>query len=162
MSSSICYSPVTKQRISRWLVDAITLAYSSSGCSAPSESEPTPPEASPRPGHGPAGCPCQILWGGRLVLAIHICKVLQPACPRLAGQSPFCFSSNLSGSLDQHFQSPLLLGLSINIWMPGITYGTTPRSRKTLKAHPVLGVFYGLPWVLPTWVFNPRINHMQL
>ncbi len=50
--------PGTKQGISRCLVDAITLAYSSLGCSAPSESEPIPPEASPIPGHGPAGC----LW----------------------------------------------------------------------------------------------------
>ncbi len=51
--------PVTKQSISRWLVDAITLAYSSSCCSAPSESEPIPPEASPRLRHGPAWGPFQ-------------------------------------------------------------------------------------------------------
>ncbi len=106
MSSSICYSPVTKQRISRWLVDAITLAYSSSGCSAPSESEPTPPEASPRLGHGPAGCPCQTFVRRPAGPPIHICKVLQPGCPRLAGQSPFCLSSNLSGSLEQQCSSP--------------------------------------------------------
>ncbi len=30
------------------------------------------------------------LWGGRLVLAVHICKVLQPGCPCGAGHSPFC------------------------------------------------------------------------
>ncbi len=46
------------------------------------------------------------LWGCWLVLAVHICKVLQPECSRLAGQSPFCLSSNLSGSLDQHCSSP--------------------------------------------------------
>ncbi len=46
------------------------------------------------------------LWGGWLVLAVHICKVLQPGCPRLAGLSTFCLSSNLSGSLDQHCSSP--------------------------------------------------------
>ncbi len=46
------------------------------------------------------------LWGGQLVLAVHICKVLQPACPCLAGQSPFCLSINLMGSLDQHCSSP--------------------------------------------------------
>ncbi len=46
------------------------------------------------------------LWGGRLVLAVHICKVLQPRCPCLAEQSPFCLSSYLPGSLDQHFSSP--------------------------------------------------------
>ncbi len=51
--------PVTKQSISSWLVDAITLAYSSSCCSAPSESEPIPPKASPRLGHGPAWGPFQ-------------------------------------------------------------------------------------------------------
>ncbi len=39
-------------------------------------------------------------------MAIHICKVLQPGCPCLAGQSPFCLSSNLPGSLDQHCSSP--------------------------------------------------------
>ncbi len=48
--------PVTKQIISRWFVDAITPPR---GCSAPSESEPIPPEALPRLGHGPAGCPFQ-------------------------------------------------------------------------------------------------------
>ncbi len=46
------------------------------------------------------------LWGGQLVLAVHICKVLQPGCPCLAGQSPFCLSSNLPVSLDQHCSSP--------------------------------------------------------
>ncbi len=61
------------------------------------------------------------LWGTWLVLAVHICKVLQPGCPRLAGQSPFCLSSKLSGSLDQHCSSPSLLGLSITIWTPGVT-----------------------------------------
>ncbi len=43
------------------------------------------------------------LWGGWLVFTVHICKVLHP---RLSGQSPFCLSSNLSGSLDQHCSSP--------------------------------------------------------
>ncbi len=46
--------------------------------------------------------------GGRLVIALHICKVLQPGCPCLAGQSPLCLSSNLLGSLDQHCSSPSL------------------------------------------------------
>ncbi len=46
------------------------------------------------------------LWGSRLVLTIHICKVLQPGCLCLAGQNPFCLSSNLPGSLDQHCSSP--------------------------------------------------------
>ncbi len=36
--------PVTKQSISRWLVDAISLAYSS---------------VEPNPRRGPVGCPCQ-------------------------------------------------------------------------------------------------------
>ncbi len=66
------------------------------------------------------------LWGGRLVLAAHICKVLQPGCPRLAGQSPFCSSSNLSGSLDQLCSSPSLLGLFITIWTPGVSLGRPP------------------------------------
>ncbi len=48
------------------------------------------------------------LWGCRLVLAVPICKVLQPGCPYLAGQSPFCLRSNLLGSLDQHCSSPSL------------------------------------------------------
>ncbi len=46
------------------------------------------------------------LWGSRLVLAVHICKVLQPGSLCLAGQSPFCLSSNLPGSLDQHCSNP--------------------------------------------------------
>ncbi len=41
-----------------------------------------------------------------VVLAVHICTVLQPGCPCFAGQSPFCLSSNLTGSLDQHCSSP--------------------------------------------------------
>ncbi len=44
--------------------------------------------------------------GSRLFLAVHIGKDLQPGCPCLAGQSPFCFSSNLPGSLDQHCSNP--------------------------------------------------------
>ncbi len=46
------------------------------------------------------------LGGGRLVLAIHICKVLQPGSPCLACQSLFCLSSNLPGSPDLHCSSP--------------------------------------------------------
>ncbi len=56
------------------------------------------------------------LWGGWLVLAVHICKVLQPGCPCLAGQSSFCLSSNLPGSLDQHCSSPFF-AWSVYIYM---------------------------------------------
>ncbi len=85
------------------------------------------------------------LWGSWLVFAVHICKVLQPGCPCLAGQSAFCLSSNLMGSLDQHCSSPSFAWSFHTIWTPGITYGTTLRPRMTLRAHPVLGVFYWLP-----------------
>ncbi len=43
--------PVTKQRLSRWIVDAVTLA-----CNAPLEYEPIPPEASPHLGCGLVVC----------------------------------------------------------------------------------------------------------
>ncbi len=88
------------------------------------------------------------LRGGRLVLAVHICKVLQPECPCLAGQSSFCLSSNLMGSLDQDCSSPSFTWSVHIIWMPGITYGATHRTQMTLMAHPVLGIFYWLPWFL--------------
>ncbi len=48
-----------KQRISRWFVDAITLAYSSLGLQCPNRVRAIPSEASPLPGHGPAGCSFQ-------------------------------------------------------------------------------------------------------
>ncbi len=44
-----------KQRISRWFVDAITLPYSSLGLQCPIGVRAIPSEASPLPGHGPAG-----------------------------------------------------------------------------------------------------------
>ncbi len=49
--------PVKKQRLSRWIVDAVTLAYSSLGLyNAPSEYEPIPQEVSPHRGRGLAVC----------------------------------------------------------------------------------------------------------
>ncbi len=99
--------PVTKQRISRWLVDAITLAYSSLGLQCPIRVR-----AHSTRGIASSwawilrGVHFRHLWGGWLVLAVHICKVLQPGCPCLAGQIPFCLSSNLPASLDHHCSSP--------------------------------------------------------
>ncbi len=101
-------------------------------CSAPSESEIIPPQASPLPGHGPAGCPFQTFVRWPAGPHVHICNTTWMSLP--------CRPE--SSSSQSRVQAPLLLGLSINIWMPGITYGTTPRPWMTLKAHPVLGVFY--------------------
>ncbi len=85
------------------------------------------------------------LWGGQLVLTIRICKVLQPGCPCLAGKSPFCLSSNLMGSLDQHFSSPSFAWSVHTKWTPSITYGTTSRPWITLMAHPVEEYFLYFP-----------------
>ncbi len=49
--------PVTKQGISRWLVDAINLAYSSLGLQCPIGFGAHSTRGLPLPGHGPAGCP---------------------------------------------------------------------------------------------------------
>ncbi len=51
--------PVTKQRISRWLVDAITLAYSSLGLQCPIGVRAHSTRGIPLPGHRPAECPFQ-------------------------------------------------------------------------------------------------------
>ncbi len=51
--------PVTKQRLSKWIVDAVMLAYSSLGLQCPLEYEPIRLEASPRHGRGLAVCPLQ-------------------------------------------------------------------------------------------------------
>ncbi len=59
----------------------------------------------PFPGHGPAGCPFQafVRWLGwsspSTFVRFYNLDVL-------AGQSPFCLSSNLPCSLDQHCSSP--------------------------------------------------------
>ncbi len=135
--------PVTKQIISRWLVDSITLAYSSLGLQCPNGVR----------AHSTRGIASSWAWTSGvsildwLVLAVHICKVLRPGCPCLAGQSPFCLSSNLMGSLDQYCLRPSFAWSVHTILTPGITYGMTPRPRMTLMAHPVLGVFYWLPCV---------------
>ncbi len=88
--------------MSRWLVDAITLAYSSLGLQCPFVVR----AHSAFLGMVQQGVLFRCLWGSRLVLAVHICTVLQPGCPCFAGQSRFCLSSNLTGSLDQHCSSP--------------------------------------------------------
>ncbi len=46
------------------------------------------------------------LWGGRLVLAVHICKVLQPGCPCGAGHSPFCLIAIFRVHLTNIVQAP--------------------------------------------------------
>ncbi len=54
------------------------------------------------------------LWGGRLGLAVYICKVLQPGCPCLTGQSAFLLKlAILLVHLTNIVQAPLSLGLSI-------------------------------------------------
>ncbi len=132
--------PVTKQRISRWLVDAITLAYSSSGLLCPIRVR----------AHSTRGIASSWAWSSGVSIS-DICeaagwsspsKVLQPGCPLLADQSPFCLSSNLSGSLDQHCSSPSFAWSVHNYMDARCHFVTTPRPRMTLKAHPVLGVFY--------------------
>ncbi len=139
--------PVTKQTIYRWLVNAITLAYSSSGVAVPRRSQnPFHQRHRLFLGMVQRGVHFRHLWGGWLVLAIHILKVLQPGCPRLAGQIFFCLSNNLSGSLDEHCSSPSFAWSVHNYMGARCHFGTTPRPRMTLKAHPVLGVFYWLPW----------------
>ncbi len=139
--------PVTMQNISRWLVDAITLAYSSSGLQMPHRIQNSFHQR-----HRlvldmvQRGVHFWHLWGSWLVLAVHISKVLQPGCPRLAGQSPFCLSRNLLGSLDQLCSSPSLLGLSITIWMPGVSSERHPGhgwpSRPGVSNKSRVSVFY--------------------
>ncbi len=46
------------------------------------------------------------LWGGRQVLTIHICKVLQPRCPCGAGHSPFCLIAIFRVHLTNIVQAP--------------------------------------------------------
>ncbi len=116
--------PVTKQRISRWLVDAVTLAYASSGLQCPIRVR----------AHSTSGIASSWAWSSGVHFTmknwssgVHKCpfqtfvrRLAGPrhphlqgftGCPRLAAQSPFCLSSNLSGSLDQQCSSPSLLGL---------------------------------------------------
>ncbi len=70
------------------------------------------------------------LWGGRLVLAIHICKVLRPC---LTDQSPFCLNYQSYG-----FTWPTLFKPLLHLVCPYYMdaryqlYGTTPRPRMTL------------------------------
>ncbi len=92
------------------------------------------------------------LWGGWVVLAVHICKVLQPGWPRLAGRSPFWLSSNLSGSLDQLCSSPSLLGLSISIGTPGVYSGRHPGHWWPSRLTLCLVYSIDSPRLNPTWV----------
>ncbi len=46
------------------------------------------------------------LWGGRLVLAIHICKVLHHGCPCSAGHSPFYLITIFRVDLNSTVQAP--------------------------------------------------------
>ncbi len=94
------------------------------------------------------------LWGSRLVLAIHICKVLQPGRPCLTDQSPFCLVCRLRLAKQSYgFTWPTLFKSLPHLGGPHYLdtkyqlYGTTPRPRMTLRAQHVLGVLYWLPWV---------------
>ncbi len=93
--------------------------------------------------HGPAQCPFQKFVRRLAGFRIHICKFYNLDVPAL--QSPLCLISNLH--LTNIVQSLPSLGLSILYGHQVLTYGTTPRPRMTLRAQPVLGVFYSLPWV---------------
>ncbi len=76
------------------------------GCSAPSESEPIPPEASPLLGHGPVECPFQTfvrrLVGHRRPHLQGFTAWMSPPCR----PESFLLSSNLLGLLDQNCSSP--------------------------------------------------------
>ncbi len=94
------------------------------------------------------------LWGGRLVLAVHICKVLQPGRPCLTGQSLFCLVCRLRLAKQSYgftwqtlFKSLPHLGGPHYLDTKYQLYGTTPRPRMTLRTQPMLGVLYWLPWV---------------
>ncbi len=86
--------PVMKQGISRWLVDAIY--YSSillHGFAVPNRSQsPFLQRHRLFLGMVQRGAHFGNMWGSRLGLAVHICKVLQPGWSCLAGQSLFCLN----------------------------------------------------------------------
>ncbi len=111
--NSFCFNcakggPVTKKRNSRWLVDVITLAYSSIGSRCPIGRGQSPLHQRHHLflGMVQRGVHVRHLWGGRLVLAVHICKVLQPGCPCGADHSLFCLIANFRVHLTNVFQVP--------------------------------------------------------
>ncbi len=88
------------------------------------------------------------LWGGRLGLAIHICKVLQPGCPWHRLESFLLKLAILWVHLTNIVQAPPSLSLSILYGRQVSTYGTTPRPQMTLWLSLCLVNSLDLPWVL--------------
>ncbi len=88
------------------------------------------------------------LWGGRMGLAIHICKVLQPGCPWHRLESFLLKLAILWVHLTNIVQAPPSLSLSILYGRQVSTYGTTPRPQMTLWLSLCLVNSLDLPWVL--------------
>ncbi len=93
------------------------------------------------------------VWGGRLGLTVHICKVLQTGCPCLTGQSRFCLNQQAYG-----FTWPTLFKPLLQLVYP---YYMDARYQLTGR-HPGHGWPYGsaCAWCIlltplgltPTWV----------
>ncbi len=145
--------PVTKQGISRWLVDAITQAYSSFSFQCPIGVRAHSTRGIASSWAWSSGVTISEIGGSWLGRAIHICKVLQPGCPCLAGQSPFCLNK-----LSYGFTWPTLLKPLIHLVYP---YYMDARYQ-LMGPHPGHGWHYGLAcaWCIlltplgltPTWV----------
>ncbi len=106
--------PVTKQRISRWLVDAITIAYSSSGLQCPiggiASSWAWSSEVS-------ISDICEVAG---LVLASTFVRFYNLDVPALQARALSAQVAIFRVHLTNIVQAFLFLGLSITIWTPGV------------------------------------------
>ncbi len=136
--------PVMKQGISKWLVDAITLAYSSLGLQCPIGVR----------AHSTRGIASSSAWSSGVSIS-KICEAAGWASP-----STFVRFYNLDVpdlqarvlsaycSLDLHCSSPTFTCSVHTIWTPGINLRVNTQAMDDPMTQPVLGVFYWLPWVL--------------
>ncbi len=129
--------PVTSQGISRWLVDAITLAYSSLGLQCPIGVR----------AHSTRVIPSS--WARSSEVSIsEICEAPSTFVrfynldvPALQARVISAKISYLMGSLDQHFSSPSFTSSIHTIWTSVINLRDDTQATDDPMAQPMLGVF---------------------
>ncbi len=123
LATALKVSPDTKHIISRWLVDAITIAYSSLGLQCPIGVR----------AHSTRGIASSWAWSSGVSIS-EICEAdgwSSPSTfvrfyslnvPALQARVLSALISNLMGSLDQHCSSPSFTWSVHIIWTPGINF----------------------------------------
>ncbi len=129
--------PVTSQGISRWLVDDITLAYSSLGLQCPIGVRAHSTRAIPSSWARSSGVSISEICEAPFTFV----RFYNLDIPALQARVISAKISYLMGSLDQHFSSPSFTWSIHTIWTSVINLRVDTQATDDPMAQPMLGVF---------------------